>query len=123
MRICGFLPFAEPHCPRSSTAAPGRPARCTRPRGHSPEDRIAAVAYLGYAAGLLTVASYVPQVVRVWRTKETKDLSYGMFGMLVSAAALWITYGMLSEQWPVIATNVGCGLLNVAILAAKIRFH
>ena len=59
----------------------------------------------------------------MWRTKETKDLSYGMFGMLVSAAALWITYGMLSEQWPVIATNVGCGLLNVAILAAKIRFH
>ena len=79
--------------------------------------------YLGYLAGALTVASYVPQVVRAWRTKETKDLSYGMFGMLVTAAALWIGYGLLSDQWPVIATNVGCGLLNVAILAAKIRYR
>ena len=60
--------------------------------------------------------------MRAWRTKETKDLSYGMFGLLVTAAALWITYGVMSSQWPVIATNVGCGILNVAILTAKIRF-
>jgi MtN3 and saliva related transmembrane protein len=80
-------------------------------------------AYIGYLAGALTVASYLPQVVRAWRTKETKDLSYGMFGMLVTAAALWIAYGLLSDQWPVIATNVGCGVLNVAILAAKIRYR
>jgi MtN3 and saliva related transmembrane protein len=92
------------------------------PESH-PEVPIPAAAYVGYAAGFLTVASYVPQVVRAWKTKETKDLSYCMFGMLVTAAALWIAYGLLSDQWPVIATNVGCGLLNVAILAAKLRYH
>ncbi|AHG89168.1 hypothetical protein J421_1631 [Gemmatirosa kalamazoonensis] len=97
---------------------PGPPQRLTTLRRST-----ILAAYVGYAAGFLTVASYVPQVVRTWRTKETKDLSYGMFGLLVTAAALWITYGALSSQWPVIATNVGCGVLNVAILAAKIRFR
>ena len=83
------------------------------------EDPISA-ACVGYAAGALTVASYVPQAVRVWRTKETKDLSYGMFDLLVTASALWITYGAISSQSPLIATNVACGLLNVAILVAKL---
>ena len=95
----------------------------TRVRTHVRQEVAISPAYIGYAAGALTVASYVPQVVRVWKTKETKDLSYGMFGMLVTAAVLWITYGALSSQWPVIATNVGCGVLNVAILAAKIRYR
>ena len=107
-----------------------RPARCarspptsrTRRRSRRQEELISPE-YIGYAAGLLTVASYVPQVVRTWRTKETKDLSWGMFGLLVTAAVLWIAYGARSSQWPVIATSVGCGLLNVAILAAKIRYR
>ena len=78
--------------------------------------------YVGYAAGLLTVASYLPQSIRAWRTKETDDLSYGMFGLLVTAGVLWIVYGVMSKQWPVIATNIGCTLFNVSILAAKVRY-
>ena len=107
------------------SAGPGPPvALPAAPRTHHPQEvPIPAAAYVGYVAGALTVVSYVPQVVRVWKTKETKDLSYGMFGLLVTAAALWITYGALASQWPVIATNVGCGLLNVAILTAKIRYR
>jgi MtN3 and saliva related transmembrane protein len=92
------------------------------PHDSHPEGSINA-AHVGYVAGFLTVASYVPQVLRAWRTKETKDLSWAMFAMLVTAAALWIAYGLLSEQWPVIATNVGCGLLNLAIIGAKLRYH
>ncbi len=80
------------------------------------------VKYIGYVAGLLTVVSFLPQVMRVWRTRQTEDLSFGMFALLITAGALWITYGVLSTDWPVIATNVGTVVLNCLILAAKIRF-
>jgi MtN3 and saliva related transmembrane protein len=79
--------------------------------------------YLGYLAGFLTVVSFIPQVVRTWRTKETKDLSVKTFTILVAAGALWLVYGILTSDWPVIATNGGLLLLNSAILVAKLRYR
>ncbi|MBW3630518.1 MAG: SemiSWEET transporter [Gemmatimonadetes bacterium] len=78
--------------------------------------------YFGYAAGVLTVVSFLPQVIRTWRTKQTDDLSFGMFALLVTAGGLWITYGVMSSDWPVIGTNVGTVALNCAILTAKLRY-
>jgi len=78
--------------------------------------------YLGYLAGFLTVASFLPQVVRTWRTKHTKDLSVVTFVLLIAAGALWITYGVLQGDRPVILTNVGMVALNCAILGAKLRY-
>ena len=78
--------------------------------------------YIGYLAGFLTVVSFLPQVHRAWRTKQTKDLSIGMFLILITAGVLWLVYGVLSSDWPVIATNVGMVVLNGAILAAKLRY-
>ena len=43
--------------------------------------------YLGYAAGVLTVVSFLPQVVRAWRTRKVEDLSFGMFALLTRGAA------------------------------------
>lgn len=78
---------------------------------------------MGYVAGTLTVISFLPQVVRAWKTKETGDLSLGMFSILFAAGVLWIAYGVMSTQWPVIVTNSGTVLLNVAILVAKLKFR
>jgi MtN3 and saliva related transmembrane protein len=77
--------------------------------------------YIGYAAGALTVVALLPQVIRVWRTRETHDLSLSTFAMLLFAAALWLTYGVIRSDWPVIGTNSGLVLLNGALLIAKIR--
>jgi MtN3 and saliva related transmembrane protein len=79
--------------------------------------------YIGYVAGALSVVSYFPQVRRAWRTKETKDLSLGMLILLIVAALTWITYGIVSQDWPVIATNGGLLAMSSAILVAKLRFH
>jgi MtN3 and saliva related transmembrane protein len=78
--------------------------------------------FLGYLAGCLTVASFVPQVVRAWRTKQTNALSVGTFVLIITAGVAWTVYGVLKRDTPVIATNVGMVLLNCAILAAKLRF-
>jgi MtN3 and saliva related transmembrane protein len=78
--------------------------------------------YVGYLAGLLTVVSLFPKVLRAWRTRQTKDLSVRTFVILIVASALWLTYGVLSSDWPVIATNGGMLVLNSAILTAKWRY-
>lgn len=80
------------------------------------------IEYLGYFAGGLTVSSFVPQVVRVWRTKQTRDLSLGMFALLSTASTLWMIYGIAMRDWPVVFTNLGMVALNGAIAVAKIRY-
>ena len=81
------------------------------------------LARLGYVAGVLTVVSFLPQVVRAWRTKQTRDLSLPGFALLITAGSLWVLYGAASGDWPVVATNGGMVLLNVALLAAKVRYR
>lgn len=79
--------------------------------------------YLGYFAGTLTVCSFLPQVIRSWKTRQTGDLSLGMFVLLVTASTLWIIYGAIIGSWPIIATNVGMVALNGALATAKLRFR
>jgi MtN3 and saliva related transmembrane protein len=78
--------------------------------------------YLGYLAGSLTVFAFLPQVIRTWQSRQTRDLSLGMFGFLITASSLWIVYGVVIGDWPVIITNIGMVTLNVAIAAAKVRY-
>ncbi|MDQ3698871.1 MAG: SemiSWEET transporter [Gemmatimonadota bacterium] len=79
--------------------------------------------YLGYFAGLLTVGSFLPQVIRTWQTRQTRDLSLGMFALLATASSLWILYGIVTRDWPVVLTNSGMVALNGALAAAKLRYR
>lgn len=81
------------------------------------------ITHLGYGAGVITVISFVPQVVRAWRTKQTRDLSLGSFALLITAGSLWVIYGASSRDWPVVATNSGMVVLNVALATAKVRYR
>ena len=78
---------------------------------------------LGYVAGVVTVASFLPQVVRAWRTRQTRDLSLVSLALLITAGSMWILYGALSRDWPVVATNLGMVGLLVLLAAAKVRFR
>ena len=80
------------------------------------------IEYFGYFAGFLTVASFLPQVIRTWRSRQVRDLHLGMFVLLVTACSLWIIYGAIIGSWPVILTNTGMVALNGALAVAKIRF-
>jgi len=76
---------------------------------------------LGYVAGMVTVASFLPQVVRAWRTRQTRDLSLASLALLITAGSMWILYGALSRDWPVVATNGGMVGLLVLLAAAKVK--
>ena len=82
-----------------------------------------AFVYLGYFAGTITVLSFLPQVLRAWRTRQTRDLSLGMFALLVTSGLLWMLYGALTRDWPVVATNAGMVALNGALVVAKLRYR
>ncbi len=81
------------------------------------------IVYLGYFAGLITVGAFLPQVIRTWRTRNTRDLSLGMFALLSTASTVWIVYGIITADWPVILTNAGMLAMNGALIAAKLRYR
>jgi MtN3 and saliva related transmembrane protein len=77
--------------------------------------------YAGYAAALCTTSAYVPQVLRVWRTRSTKDISLKMFFVLVTGLALWLVYGFWRGEVPLIIANGITLVLASIILYFKIR--
>ncbi len=77
--------------------------------------------YTGYAAAFCTTSAYVPQVLRVWRTRSTKDISLKMFLVLVTGLILWLTYGFWRGEMPLIIANAVTLVLAGIILYFKIR--
>jgi MtN3 and saliva related transmembrane protein len=77
--------------------------------------------YTGYAAALCTTGAYVPQVIRVWRTRSTGDISLKMFLVLVTGLALWLTYGIWKGEIPIIAANAVTLMLASIILFFKLK--
>lgn len=76
---------------------------------------------LGFIAAILTTASFVPQVVMVWRTNDTRSISLGMYSMMVTGIMLWLAYGLLIESPPLIFTNMLTGTLAGMVLFKKIK--
>ncbi len=77
--------------------------------------------HTGYAAALCTTGAYVPQVLRVWRTRSTQDISLRMFLVLVTGLTLWLVYGFRRGAIPLVATNGVTLVLAGTILFFKIR--
>jgi MtN3 and saliva related transmembrane protein len=80
------------------------------------------VTALGIAAGALTTIAFVPQVVKAWRSRSTRDVSLGMFLTLCAGVALWLVYGFLVDDLPLILANGVTFCLAAAILALKLRY-
>ena len=77
---------------------------------------------LGFVAACCTTLAFVPQVVKAWRTRSTKDISLGMFLLLVAGIVLWLVYGVLRSDLPLVAANVITLGLAGAILYLKLRY-
>ena len=75
---------------------------------------------VGFAATACSVSSFVPQAWKVIRTRDMTGVSKQMYAITVVGFSLWLTYGLLLMQWPLILTNGTCLLLSGFILAMKI---
>lgn len=78
---------------------------------------------LGLLAGLLTTTAFVPQVLRTWRTKSANDLSTGMFIVFCSGVTLWLLYGILTRDLPVVVANAVTLMLALTILVMKFKYR
>jgi MtN3 and saliva related transmembrane protein len=80
-----------------------------------------AATLVGYAAALFTTSAFLPQVIRAWRTRSTRDLSWQSFATYAAGLALWLTYGLMIRDIPLIAANGATLLLTLTILGLKLR--
>ena len=76
---------------------------------------------IGLAAGTLTTLSFVPQVLRAWRTRSVNDLSLEMLLTFNIGVALWLVYGILLAEFPIILTNGITLGLALILLVFKLR--
>ena len=77
----------------------------------------------GYIAGTLTTISFIPQVIRAWRLKETRDISLAMLLLFSAGILLWTLYGIWTGSVPIIAANVVTFVLVLLLIGMKIRYH
>ncbi|MBF0172370.1 MAG: SemiSWEET transporter [Magnetococcales bacterium] len=79
------------------------------------------VSLLGFAAACLTTFGLVPQVVRTFKTRDTRGISFWMYAMSSMGAFLWVIYGVVLHAWPIVMANSLAFILLVIVLVMKIR--
>ena len=77
---------------------------------------------MGYFAGFLTTISFLPQVVKTWKSRSASDLSLGMFSVFSVGVMFWLIYGFLIQEPPIIFWNSVTLALVLAILVMKFKF-
>lgn len=77
---------------------------------------------IGLAAGFCTTVAFLPQVIKTWKSKSAKDLSLGMYSIFCTGVLLWLTYGILISDLPIILTNVATLSLALSILFFKLSY-
>ncbi len=77
---------------------------------------------IGLLAGSLTTIAFLPQAIKTWKTKSTRDVSLGMFMTFCTGVLLWIVYGLLVEDLPVLMTNIVTFILASTILWFKLKY-
>ena len=77
---------------------------------------------LGYAAATLTTASFVPQVWRTLRTRDVSGISLKMYSLFTLGIAVWLAYGFVLKQTPMLVANSISLVLACAVLVMRVRF-
>lgn len=77
---------------------------------------------IGYLAAILTTASFVPQVVRVVRTRDTRAISRTMYVAFCLGIAMWLLYGIALASPPIIVANAVTLVLASVVLGYKLRY-
>lgn len=77
---------------------------------------------LGLVAALLTTASFIPQAIKVIKTKHTQDLSLSMYSMFFVGVFLWLIYGIMLNSTPIILANLITLVFSGIILFLKLKY-
>jgi MtN3 and saliva related transmembrane protein len=78
---------------------------------------------IGYLAAFCTTAAYFPQALKVFKTRQTRDISLWMFLLMTTGLTAWLIYGILISSAPIIAANVITLILAIYILIMKLKLE
>ncbi len=78
---------------------------------------------LGLVAATCTTISFIPQAVKVIRTKDTRSLSLPMYALFTIGITLWLVYGLLIKDIPIVAANTVTIALTIIIIVSILRYR
>ncbi len=78
---------------------------------------------LGLIAGGITSVAMLPQLLKVWKDKDVEDLSLMMIFVLITGLSLWVWYGFLKDELPIILSNAFAVLVNIALLISYFTYR
>lgn len=78
---------------------------------------------LGLVAGTCTTAAFFPQLVKIWRSKSTRDISLLMYVVICTGILLWLIYGIMIGSVPVILANTVTLVIAAMILILKLKYR
>ena len=78
--------------------------------------------WIGYLAATLTTMSFVPQAWLIFKTRDVRGISLGMYSAFTAGISLWLAYGILISAWPIVIANSITLLLAAGILGMRVWF-
>lgn len=81
------------------------------------------VVITGSAGAIFSMASFAPQLIKIWKERDASSVSMRMFVLTVVGFSLWAAYGFMLHAWPLLGSNLVCLLLCAAIVHAKWHFR
>ena len=77
--------------------------------------------WIGWAAAILTTVSFVPQAIKVIRTRDTASISLWMYVLFVVGIGCWLFYGIMKHDVPMTVANAITLILASVILITKLK--
>lgn len=77
---------------------------------------------VGIIAAFCTTVAFLPQVIKVYKTRQTKDLSLAMYAIFMTGVGLWIYFGKITNMWPITIANAVIFVLCGYILIMKVIY-
>ena len=81
------------------------------------------ITILGLVAATLTTSAFIPQLIKIWKSKSAKDVSLEMLITFCIGVFLWLVYGIYLQSLPVILANLLTLIFNLIILWLKIKYE
>jgi MtN3 and saliva related transmembrane protein len=86
------------------------------------EDYVSLADTIGVVAGVLVLLSFIPQIIKAYKSKKMIVVSIYLMGLISTGMFLWIIYGIIRNDVVIIGTNVSGFVLNVILIGLKIRY-
>ena len=83
---------------------------------------VSLIDWIGYLAATLTTVSFVPQAWLIFKTRDVRGISLGMYSAFTAGISLWLAYGILMSAWPIVIANTITLLLAAGILGMRVWF-